>query len=360
MNRTLPILAVLALASSLRAEPSTETSWQKVQEAFAAAIETGHKSTVSIKVSLKKDKDYRRRGVENAMNARPMDPRANPNYYKRPKGSVSGVLADKDGHILTSLFNVDAVPEDIRKIDVTFPDGKQAKAQLLGTDEAKDLALLKIDPEGLDLHPVTWATDEPKVGSFVMALGRSPEPASGTATRGIVSAVDRLDWLYNQIWSHSIQFDAKTNYGNSGGALVNLKGEMVGIVCHVRQQSPWGQNSGIAFATPNRKIKEVWEKLAAGEHLRKPKLPFMGVSPREATVVKDGVELGVVQPGSAAAKAGLQVGDVIVKADDLDAKDWPTLSAYIRKHKPGDTLKLIVRRGEERMEMSVTLGERPN
>ncbi len=349
MNRFNAILAalVLAFAGSAQAEDKTETSWQKVQEAFAAAIEKGHQSTVSLDVKA----DFRippRPPVMEPGNA------SNPNYTKRPKSPTSGVVIDADGHILTSFFNVDG---KIKSITVTFPDGKTAEGKLLGIDESKDLALVKVNPEGLHLHPIEWSDEQIEVGSFVMALGRSPNPESGTATRGIVSAVDRLDQAYNAIWEQSIQFDAKTNYGNSGGPLVDLKGRLVGIVAHVRLVSPWGQNSGISFATPNWKIKEVLDQLKAGKRLGKPKLPFLGVGPKESSTL---VVIGTIQPGSAAEKAGLLAGDVVRQIDDVKVGDWGDFTNYIKKKKVGEKVTIKVTRGEETLDIEATLGERPN
>ncbi len=349
MNRFNAVLAALAvaLAGTARAEDKTETSWQKVQEAFASAIEKGHKSTVSLDVKA----DFRvppRPPVMEPGNA------SNPNYTKRPKGPTSGFVIDTDGHILTSFFNVDG---KVKSITVTFPDGKSAAGKLLGIDESKDLALIKVEPEGLHLHPIEWADEGVEVGSFVMALGRSPNTDSATATRGIVSAVDRIDQAYNAIWEQSIQFDAKANYGNSGGPLVNLKGRMVGVVAHVRLISPWGQNSGISFATPNWKIKEVLQDLKDGKRLGKPKLPFLGVGPKENSTL---VVIGTIQPGSAAEQAGLLAGDVVRQIDEIKVASWGDFTNYIKKKKVGEKVTIKVSRGEESIDIEATLGERPN
>ncbi|MEK7469314.1 MAG: trypsin-like peptidase domain-containing protein [Planctomycetota bacterium] len=350
MNRIYAFLAACAVAlpGMARAEDSPETAWQKVQEAFATAIESGHKSTVALDVKA----DFR-------VPPKPAVPEmgndaSNPNYTKRPKSLTSGFVIDTEGHILTSYFNVDG---KVKSIKVLFPDGKSADGKLLGVDESKDLAMIKVDPEGLHLHAIEWAEKQPEVGAFVMALGRSPEPASGTATRGIVSAVDRIDQAFNAIWEQSIQFDAKTNYGNSGGPVVDLNGKLVGVVAHVRLISPWGQNSGISFATPNWKIKEVLEKLKAGERLGKPKLPFLGVGPKENSTL---VVIGTIQPASAAEKAGLMPGDVVRQIDQVKVGDWGDFTNYIKKKKVGEKVMIKVTRGEEDLDIEATLGERPS
>ena len=252
MNRLQAFLAACAVAlpGLVQAETPT-TAWQTVQEAFAAAIEKGHKSTVALEVKA----DFR--VPPPPLIKEPGEP-SNPNYTKRPGTPSTGVVIDKDGNILTSFFNVDG---KVKKLTVIFPDGTRVDGKVLGVDESKDLAIVKIDPKGLKLTPIEWSDERADVGKFVMALGRSPDPARGTATRGIVSAVDRIDQMYNAIWEQSIQFDAKANYGNSGGPLVDLHGRMIGLVSQVRLESPWGQNSGISFATPVWKIKEVLEKL---------------------------------------------------------------------------------------------------
>jgi S1-C subfamily serine protease len=348
MNRFNAFLAAcaLALTGTARAEDSPETAWQKVQEAFASAIEKGHKSTVALKVKA----DFR---------IPPKPPvleqgASNENYQKRPKSPTSGFVIDKEGFILTSYFNVDGKVDSIK---VLFPDGKDTPGTLMGTDESKDLAVIKIDPKGLDLQPIEWAENQPEVGAFVMALGRSPEPTSGTATRGIVSAVDRLDSNFNGILEQVIQFDAKTNYGNSGGPVIDLKGRLVGVVAHVRLISPWGQNSGMSFATPNWKIKEVIDKLKAGERLSKPKLPFLGVGPKENSTL---VVIGSVSPASAAEKAGLLAGDVVRQIDEVKVGDWGDFTNYIKKKKVGEKVTIKVTRGNEQLDIEATLGERPN
>lgn len=349
MNRIHAFVAAcaVALASPARAEDAPRTAWQKVQDAFASAIEKGHQSTVSLDVKA----DFR-------VPPRPpvMEPGAasNPNYTKRPNTPTSGVVIDAEGHILTSFFNVDG---KVKSITVTLADGNTAPGTLLGVDESKDIALIKVDPAGLKLKPVEWAEGNVDLGQFVMALGRSPDPKSGTATRGIVSAVDRIDQAYNAIWEQSIQFDAKANYGNSGGPLIDLKGRMVGIVAHVRLQSPWGQNSGISFATPNWKIKEVLADLKAGKRLGKPKLPFLGVGPREGSTV---VVIGTIQPGSAAEKAGLLAGDVVRQIDEVKVGSWGDFTNYIKRKKVGEKVTIKVTRGDQDLDIEATLGERPN
>ena len=352
MTRISTVVLALAILVPGRAwADPPETAWSKAQEAFAAAIEKGHRSTVALDVKAK----FKEAPVTN----NPMQPGAatNPNYNKRPKGVSSGVVIDKEGYILTSFFNVDG---KVEKIDVIFPDGQKAGGKLLGWDESKDIALIKVNPEGLQLSPIEWSDEKVEVGAFVMALGRAPDPERGTATRGIVSAVDRLDHQFNQIWEHSIQFDAKTNYGNSGGALVDIHGRLVGTVAHVRLVSPWGQNSGISFSTPVWKIREVLDRLKKGEVLGKPQLPFLGVAPAEGSSADDGVVLGTVQPGTAAANAGMQPGDLVLSINDVKVKTWTDFIGVIKKCKVGDKITLVIRREGKEMNLEATLGARPN
>ncbi|KAF0244607.1 MAG: hypothetical protein FD180_2369 [Planctomycetota bacterium] len=352
MNRFNAFLAACAvvLSGTARAEDTPETEWQKVQETFAAAIEKGHKSTVALEVKAKFNVPPDPKPLPGEM---PNTGR-NPAYTKRPKTPTTGFVIDKDGHVMTSFFNVDGKVESIK---VLFPDGKSAAGTLLGVDESKDIALIKVEPEGLELKPIEWVEKQPEVGAFVMALGRSPEPASGTATRGIVSAVDRIDQTFNAIWEQSIQFDAKTNYGNSGGPVIDLNGRLVGVVAHVRLHSPWGQNSGISFATPTWKIKEVLDKLKAGERLKKPKLPFLGVGPKESSTL---VVIGTISPDSAAEKAGLKPGDVVRQIDEVKIGEWGDFTNYIKKKKVGEKVIIKITRGEEELDVEATLGERPN
>lgn len=347
--KSLVVAVAFACGAATAGEP--ETAWQKVQAAFTTAIEKGHKSSVAIHVKGKFPKPKDPHGLD----ARPLSDNQNPAYYQRPSGPSSGVVIDAEGHVLTSWFNVNATK--IERIDVTLPDGTKVQATLLGHDESKDIALLKFDPAGATFTPIEWSEDQLQVGSFVMALGRAPEPARGTATRGIVSAVDRLDHATNGIFEHSIQFDAKTNYGNSGGPVVDLRGRLVGVVTHVRERTPWGQNSGISFATPNYKIREVLDRLKKGEAIKRPKLPFLGVAAAEGNT--EGVVLGQVVPDTAAAEAGLKAGDTILEINKQKVASWEEFTGHIKKCKVGDAVTLTVKRGDETLTVTATLRERP-
>jgi serine protease Do len=352
-----PIILALCVAATATlprpasAEERPATAWEKVQEAFASAIEKGHKSTVALEVKAKW-KEQKPPGPGEMEPGRA----SNPNYNKRPAGVSTGVVIDADGHVLTSYFNVRGTVESIT---VILPGGEKIDGKMLGTDASKDLALIKVDPAAAKLSPIEWAKEKPQVGSFVMALGRSPEPDRGTATRGIVSAMDRVEHAMSGIAEHTIQFDAKTNYGNTGGPLVDLHGRLVGVVGHVRLWSNWGQNSGISFATPNWKIEEVLDRLKKGERIPAPKLPFLGVGQREGSG-DDGAVIGMVTPDSAAMKAGLQAGDRVLQIGELEVKTWQDFTNYIKLKKPGDKVRIRVRRGDEEVTVEAEIGERPS
>jgi serine protease Do len=279
---------------------------------------------------------------------------AHRDFFNRPAGPCSGVIYEPDGFILTSYFNVSGKLRE-RGLKVTLADGTVHEAKLLGHDEGRDIALLKIEADGL---PVLPKADLSKVaqGTFVAIVGRAPDKEHPTIGCGIVSAVNRMR-------NTAVQTDASMNYGNSGGALVTLRGELVGVGAHIAPRARWGQSSGVGFACKVTEIDGVLERLKKGEKIAAPKMPFLGIRPGEGNPDVEGVEVSLVVPGAPAEKAGIKGGDVIVALDGAKVTDFESLRTLLAAKKIGDEVTVrVMRKGEDgkyaAREFKVKLGER--
>ncbi len=264
---------------------------------------------------------------------------AHRDYYNRPVGPASGVIYEPNGFILTSGFNVSGTirPGGLR---VTLYDGRVLAAELLGSDERRDIALLKIDAQGLPALPKA-NFEEVKQGTFVAVVGRSPEKEAPTINLGIVSALNRMNGT-------AVQTDAEMNYGNTGGALVTLRGELVGVGGHVRPRTHWGQSGGIGFACKVAEIDRILDRLKRGEKIEAEKVPFLGISIGEGDPDAEGLQVGGVEPGTPAEKAGLKEGDVIVELDGAAVTDFESFRDALHSKKIGQEVTLRVRRPKER------------
>lgn len=301
-------------------------------------------SVVALEVERVKDPEGGGGGVATA---------AHRDFYTRPRGPVSATVWEADGHVVTTYFNISG---EIRSIAVVLPDGTRHPARLLGYDRKRDLALLKIDVTGLSVLPRAASYAQ---GEFVAVIGRSPDPAAPTLNQGILSACHRqLDT--------AVQMDAELNYGNVGGPLVNLAGELIGMTSHIRPREPWGQSSGVGFATKVSEIEKMLPRLKNGEKIDKEKEAWIGIQPGEGDPQHEGVEIGQVFPDTPASKAGLKEGDLIIRAGEKKVADIEDLKSEVVRHGVGEKLKLTVLRkaekGQERREetVEVVLEENPN
>ena len=263
-------------------------------------------------------------------------------------GPTSGVVLTADGEILTSSFHF---REDPTTIVVTLADGTKKTARLVGRDHSRGLALLKVDAQ--DLPAARFADEKAvRVGQWALALGRSFGGKLPAAQMGIVSALERI--------SHrAVQTDAPTSPANYGGALVNIEGEVLGVIVPL---SPQGEraavnlyDSGIGFAIPFWQVDPILDRLRRGETLYP---AFLGInfSPAQtlgATAITD------VVPGTAAEAAGLLAEDRILEVDGRPVRTSFELQRGIGRHVAGDVVRLKIRRGEEEMEMEIPLGRRP-
>ena len=260
----------------------------------------------------------------------------------------SGVIVDaRKGYILTNNHVIEHADE----IRVTLRNGETRKAKLIGTDPETDIAVIRIEPEGLTALPLA-DSEELQVGDFVVAIG-NPFGLGQTVTLGIVSAKGRSG-LGIEGFEDFIQTDASINPGNSGGALVNLRGELVGINTAILSQS--GGNIGIGFAIPINMARSIMEQLITHGKVRRGRLGAQAqdLTPELAQAFgiryRRGAVVARVVPGSAADRAGLKVGDIVVEINGRKVPDATTLRNHIGLLRVGETVTLkVLRNGKTRI-----------
>ncbi|TRX70364.1 Do family serine endopeptidase [Carboxylicivirga sp. M1479] len=270
-------------------------------------------------------------------------------------GSGSGVIINTDGYIVTNN-HVIANADDI---EVTLDDNQVFKAKVVGTDPSTDLALLQIKEKGLPYLPLV-NSDEVEVGEWVLAVG-NPFNLNSTVTAGIVSATGRnINILRDQSAIESfIQTDAAINPGNSGGALVNLQGGLIGINTAIA--SPTGAYAGYGFAVPANIVSKVIEDLLKYGMVQRGYLGLMirsvdgNLAKEKDLKVTEGVYVDSIASHSAAGEAGIEVGDVILKVNDVEVVASAKLLEVIGRHHPGDKVALVVNRYGKELEFLVTL-----
>jgi Do/DeqQ family serine protease len=274
---------------------------------------------------------------------------------RREGGLGSGVVVRPDGYILTNNHVVDHADQ----VKVEFTDGRSFDAKVVGTDPPSDLAVLKIEATNLHTLPL-GNSDQVRVGDIALAVG-NPLGVGQTVTMGIISAKGRATGAGDGSYEDFIQTDAPINQGNSGGALVNTRGELIGINSQIL--SPSGGNIGIGFAIPANMARNVMTQLIEHGTVRRGVLgvTVQGVTSdiaRSLKIEPHGAIVSSVTPGSAADKAGIQRGDVITAIDGQAVTDSNELRNSVSQRLPGTTAKITVLRNGETKELSVTLGER--
>ena len=274
-------------------------------------------------------------------------------------GAGSGVIISSDGYILTCAHVVDGAST----ITVTIGD-KDYTATLVGEDTTSDIAVIKIDADGLT--PATVGnSDSLKVGQSVMAVGNPLGELGGTVTGGMISALNRSVTIQGSSSVNTmslIQMDASVSPGNSGGGLFNMNGELVGIV---NAKSSSSDAEGLGFAIPiNDAIKVAQELLENGYVTGR---PYLGITYLAVTDAQTASQLGVnaygvyvveVVKGGPAEKAGLQAGDRIVSVDGTEIASKDDLGTLMQKHAAGDTLSITIARDGQMQTVNVTLGEK--
>lgn len=280
--------------------------------------------------------------------------------YRNPQQQVqeasgSGVIVSSDGHIVTNNHVVGQASE----IVVSLYNGRGYKAEIIGTDPSTDLAVIKIDEKDLP-KAVLANSDDVRVGDWVLAVG-NPFNLASTVTAGIVSAKARnINILTdNSAIESFIQTDAAVNPGNSGGALVNLKGELVGINTAIA--TPTGTYAGYSFAVPSNIVNKVMTDLIEYGEVQR---GYLGVVIQDLSWqlaeqlgldVSQGVVIANLVRGGPADKAGLEIKDVILEMDGNPINSSSRLLEIVGSHKPGDELDVVVQRNGRKTNVSVRL-----
>jgi S1-C subfamily serine protease len=290
----------------------------------------------------------------------------------------SGFVVDKAGHIVTNYHVVDGAG----RVRVSFSNGASMKATIEGTDPSSDLAVLKIDASSRALTPLPLGnSDTMQVGDPVVAIG-NPFGLDRTVTAGIVSAIQRAITAPNGYTiDHVIQTDAAINHGNSGGPLLNRRGQVIGVNSQIETgSSSTSGNVGVGFAVPSNTVKTVIAQLIREGHIDR---AFLGISATPITrdlarvfrlPTARGLLVQSVEPGSGAARAGLKAGttqvvlagesyrlggDIVVAAAGDPVASLSRLREVIAAMKPGETVHLVVYRQGKRKELDVKLGRQP-
>ncbi|MCY2687760.1 trypsin-like peptidase domain-containing protein [Salinimicrobium sp. TH3] len=267
------------------------------------------------------------------------------------QGAGSGVIISPDGYIVTNNH----VIQKANQLQVTLNNNQSYMAEVIGTDPKTDIALLKIDAEDLDYLPF-GDSDNARIGEWVLAVG-NPFNLTSTVTAGIISAKSRDLGMDSNV-SSFIQTDAAVNPGNSGGALVNIFGELIGINTAITSQT--GTYVGYAFAVPSNNARKIVEDILEYGDVQQGILGIRGVQaanvPRDYGVkVSEGIYVDQVEEGSGADKAGIRSGDVITKLDNVEIRKFSDLTGYIGSKRPNDVVNVQVIRDGNTREFDVTL-----
>jgi putative serine protease PepD len=263
----------------------------------------------------------------------------------------SGFVVDTDGHIVTNAHVVDGATS----IKVQFQNGKLAKATLVGTDASTDVAVIKVSVDAAQLHPLSFASSAGvQVGQEVAAIG-SPFGLPESMSSGIISALDRtITAPNNYSISGAIQTDAAINHGNSGGPLLDMSGDVIGVNAQIESDS--GGNDGVGFAIPSNAVKNVADTLIAGGKVQH---AYLGIQVGDSTTAT-GAQVTSVVSGSPADKGGLKAGDVVTAIDGKAISNSDDLTAAVSAHKPSEQITVTVNRNGSTKTLKITLGIRPS
>jgi S1-C subfamily serine protease len=372
----------LGAAAGLGTLATSTTTVRELQPLPAAASPTSFQSSKALSVN----QIYRRAApgvVQVTATQVVKTPSVNPFFgFSVPQSQSqqalgSGFVIDKAGHIVTNYH----VIAGARSVRVSFSDNESVKAQIVGADPSTDVAVLQLDAHARALSPLPLGnSDAVHVGDPVVAIG-NPFGLDRTVTAGIVSALQRVIQAPAQQYSidHVIQTDAALNKGNSGGPLLDATSSVIGVNSQI--QSGNGGNVGVGFAVPINTVKTVAAEIIKTGHAEHAFLGITGqsVTPSIAKLFRlpasQGVLVASVQPGSAAAKAGLRAGtkkvlasgesyplggDLIVSADGVPLDSIERLHDVISSKKPGDRVSLEIWRASSKTSLDVKLGRQPS
>jgi len=278
---------------------------------------------------------------------------------RKKVGTGSGVIISPDGYIITNYH----VIENSTEVIVTTNDNREYEAEIIGFDEVNDIAVLKIDTDSNLDYIFFGDSDSTLIGEWVLAVG-NPYNLNSTVTAGIISSKSRDLNEFDQKNQSFIQTDAAVNFGNSGGALVNIQGELIGINTLI--QSMTGGYVGYSFAVPSNTVRKIFEDILEYGDVQKGLLGVRGVALRSSYSKQLNVEetegfyIDVIEPGFGADNAGLKKGDIIKSIDDVKINKFSDLSGYLSSKRPGDKVRVRYIRDKELITVSVTLKKSSN
>ena len=278
---------------------------------------------------------------------------------RKKVGTGSGVIISPDGYIITNYH----VIENSTEVIVTTNDNREYEAEIIGFDEVNDIAVLKIDTDSNLDYIFFGDSDSTLIGEWVLAVG-NPYNLNSTVTAGIISSKSRDLNEFDQKNQSFIQTDAAVNFGNSGGALVNIQGELIGINTLI--QSMTGGYVGYSFAVPSNTVRKIFEDILEYGDVQKGLLGVRGVALRSSYSKQlkidetEGFYIDVIEPGFGADNAGLQKGDIIKSVDDVKINRFSDLSGYLSSKRPGDKVSVKYIRDKQLITVSVTLKKDSN
>ena len=269
-------------------------------------------------------------------------------------GTGSGVIISPDGYIITNHHVIDNSSEVI----VTTNDNKEYEAVIVGSDEVTDVAVLKINSNEKFEYLLFGDSENSEIGQWVLAVG-NPYNLNSTVTAGIISSKSRDLNEYDQINQSFIQTDAAVNIGNSGGALVNINGELIGINTAI--QSMTGGFVGYSFAIPSNIVRKIFEDILEYGDVQKGLLGVRGVALKSSYSKQlnltdtEGFYIDIIEPGFGADLAELQKGDIIKEIDGIKINKFSDLSGYLSTKRPGDKVNVTYSRENQLKITTVTL-----
>ncbi|HUE50604.1 MAG TPA: Do family serine endopeptidase [Candidatus Dormibacteraeota bacterium] len=341
------------LASTPNVDPKQVASLEALNRERRVLVSSVIPSVVAVKTSKKIDirREYGLDPFEFFFRNQQRQFR-NPNDEALVQNALgSGVIVTNEGHIITNNHVVDQVDE----IEVQLSDGRTKKARLIGADSQVDLAVLKIDDPGV--KPLKLAdSDTVQAGDFVLAIG-NPFGFEETVTDGIVSSKMRPN--RTDAFGDLLQTNAAINPGNSGGPLINLRGEVIGINTAIISRS--GGSQGIGFAIPSNTVRTALESLLKQGRIIRGYLGIQAraLQPEQSSTDNEGVVVDQVVPGSPAAQAQLQKGDVIRKFNGHEIKNFPALRSLVAQAELNKNVELEVVRGGKPLKVTTQIKEQP-
>jgi S1-C subfamily serine protease len=369
-GRTAAVILVLGLGAGVAAAAATgaeaDDCFLALQKAFQKAANTAAPYVVHIEVKRTMDVGGGASSGRSGGSRLRLPPEVlerfqeNRRYFVRPEGGTSGVILSSDGYIITTYYNIVGA---VRSVKVTLADGRSFPAEILGKHPDMDVALLKIGATGLPVPKIDPGLDR-RPGQFCIAVGRGINPKFHTLTTGIISAHSR------ERKGNAFQISARVNYENAGGAVVDLRGRLLGIVSRVAHMTSWGGyiwnraglNTGVGLATPMGRILDVLPRLKSGEEIPRWRGPFLGI--RFDQVHRgEGTKIEYVYKGLPSEKAGLRPGDIIISFNNIQIETRNDLIYAIRQCEPDQKVGFTVIRvdqGEEKtIDMTAVLTLRP-